>query len=71
MKKRIREHKLVEPEYNEFEVVEAIMRERLKDDTIRRNCNHCNEGVLNYVNGYEPYTIDHLQCPVCDSTYNL
>ena len=71
MKKRVRKHRLVEPEYNEFEVIEAIIKERLKDGRITRNCTHCGDGVLEFVNGYQPYTIDHLQCPTCDSTYNL
>lgn len=26
-------------------------------------------GVLEFVNGLEPYTVDHLQCSRCDSTY--
>lgn len=71
MKKRIRKHRLVEPEYNEMEVIEAIIKERLKDGRIQRKCTHCEDGILEFVNGCQPYTIDHLQCPTCDSTYNL
>jgi len=34
-------------------------------------CPHCNEGKLELVNGNYPYNIDHLQCNICDSTFNL
>lgn len=34
-------------------------------------CPHCNEGVLQYVRAALPYSLKHLQCNNCDSTYNL
>jgi len=34
-------------------------------------CPHCEEGVLELVNGVYPYTLDHFQCTKCDSTYSL
>ena len=34
-------------------------------------CPHCEEDKLVLIKGNEPYNIDHLQCPSCDSTYNL
>jgi len=33
-------------------------------------CPHCKEADLEEVKGDIPWTIDHLQCPNCDSTYN-
>lgn len=34
-------------------------------------CPHCKKGKLVKVKGYEPYTIDHLMCELCYSTYNI
>lgn len=34
-------------------------------------CPHCKIGLIEFVNGYEPYNIDHLMCSKCDSTYIL
>lgn len=34
-------------------------------------CPHCNSDELTLINGNEPYDVDHLQCPTCDSTYTL
>jgi len=34
-------------------------------------CPHCKKGILELVKGNEPFTIDHLQCNICDSTFNL
>lgn len=33
-------------------------------------CAFCKEGELEEIKGDAPYTIDHLQCPRCDSTFN-
>jgi transposase-like protein len=33
-------------------------------------CPHCKKAELCQIMGDEPWTIDHLQCPECDSTYN-
>lgn len=41
--------------------------EEIKENML---CPHCGNGKLTHVVGYEPYIIDHLQCDVCDSTYN-
>jgi len=75
MKKRIRKHRLVEPEYNKFEVIVVIYRERVNKGLIKLKvgdvCPHCVEDNLQLAFGVEPYTINHLQCPTCDSTYNL
>ena len=35
-----------------------------------RGCDHCNY-YLEYIEGCEPYSVGHLQCPNCDSTYVL
>ena len=32
-------------------------------------CPHCYNGKLEYVLADEPYSEDHYQCSVCDSTY--
>lgn len=32
-------------------------------------CPHCNNGILELIIGYEPYTDDYLQCDNCYSTY--
>jgi Zn finger protein HypA/HybF involved in hydrogenase expression len=71
MKKKIRKHRLVEPEYNEFEIIEAIYKGRIREGKVKILCEHCNSDVLVLINGVEPYSVDHLQCPTCDSTYNL
>jgi len=75
MKKRLRKHKLVEPEYNEFEIIEAIYKGKYEKGEIKLEvghvCPHCMDDYLILINGVEPYSIDHLQCPTCDSTYNL
>ena len=34
-------------------------------------CPHCKDATLDLVKEDFPYNIDHLQCPNCDSTYNL
>ncbi len=34
-------------------------------------CPHCKIGLIEFVNGYEPYNVDHLMCSKCDSTYVL
>jgi transposase-like protein len=34
-------------------------------------CPHCGLEKVKEVKGDEPYTIDHLICPSCDSTYNI
>lgn len=34
-------------------------------------CPHCKRDSLELVEENEPYTIEHLQCPVCDSTYPI
>lgn len=34
-------------------------------------CPHCKEGKLEIIKGCEPYSIDHLMCDRCDSTYCL
>ena len=34
-------------------------------------CPHCHKGILELVLENYPWTTDHLQCNVCDSTYNL
>lgn len=34
-------------------------------------CTFCGNANLVYVNGYEPHSIDHLACPLCNSTYPL
>lgn len=34
-------------------------------------CLKCNCGILEKVNGTEPYNQDHLQCNNCDSTFNI
>jgi len=33
-------------------------------------CPHCNEGTVVLVKGTDPYTTDHYQCTLCDSTFN-
>lgn len=33
-------------------------------------CPEC-DGVLEFIAGLEPYTIDHLMCDKCDGTYCL
>ena len=33
-------------------------------------CPHCKKGKLIHIPEVFPYTIDHLQCDKCDSTYN-
>jgi len=34
-------------------------------------CTICKKGKLELVTENFPYTIDHLQCSNCDSTFNL
>ena len=34
-------------------------------------CLHCRSFYLEVVEGDEPYTVAHLQCPDCDSTFVL
>lgn len=34
-------------------------------------CPHCNKGIILLIVGVFPYTIDHLICDHCDSTYCL
>jgi transcription elongation factor Elf1 len=34
-------------------------------------CPHCKNKKLQYCYKNEPYTLEHLQCPECDSTYNI
>lgn len=34
-------------------------------------CDHCKKGKLKVIQGNYPYTINHFQCPKCDSTYNI
>lgn len=34
-------------------------------------CEFCSKGNLVVVEGRYPYTVRHLQCPLCDSTYCL
>lgn len=33
------------------------------------NCPHCNNGVLELIKEDYPWTIDHLQCSYCESTF--
>ena len=34
-------------------------------------CPHCKKGFLVIVDGSYPFNFKYLQCPNCDSTYNL
>jgi hypothetical protein len=34
-------------------------------------CGRCEDGKVELVSGTAPWDPDHLQCPVCDSTYNI
>ena len=72
MKKYVQKHCMV---YNEFEIIETIYREKVEKGLIKlevgHTCPYCFNNNLDLVEGREPYTIDHLQCPTCDSTYNL
>ena len=34
-------------------------------------CTSCAQGAVEHIRGTAPYDPDHLQCPVCDSTYCL
>jgi len=34
-------------------------------------CPHCKKDYLKLTKGNEPYSIDHLTCPDCGSTFNL
>ena len=36
-----------------------------------RLCPHCKKGLLEGVLGTKPYTMSHLQCYRCDSTYTF
>ena len=42
----------------------------LSTEAKKIKCEHCREGVLEQVKGDAPWSVDHLQCPLCDSTYN-
>jgi CheY-like chemotaxis protein len=42
-----------------------------KMEMIGNICPHCNDGVLTLMRENFPYTIDHLSCSSCSSTYNL
>ena len=33
-------------------------------------CDHCKEGRVKFVRGYEPWSTDHYACELCNSTYN-
>lgn len=37
----------------------------------RLKCLKCKSGILEKVNGTEPYNQDYLQCNNCDSTFNI
>lgn len=34
-------------------------------------CPKCTSGIIEKVNGNEPFNEDHLQCNNCDSTFNI
>lgn len=34
-------------------------------------CKNCKNGILEEVSGIKPYNENHLQCNICDSTYNI
>ena len=34
-------------------------------------CEHCKEAYLEFIGEDEPYSVAHLACPNCDSTYVL
>ena len=34
-------------------------------------CLYCERGALVIIGEVYPYSIEHLQCPLCDSTYTL
>lgn len=36
-----------------------------------KSCTHCGHHTLEFVKGYEPYTVDYIQCERCHSTYNI
>lgn len=36
-----------------------------------RRCRFCETTEVHLVTGYEPYTVDHWGCPLCDSTYDI
>ncbi len=34
-------------------------------------CSFCKLGTLKIIPADEPYSLEHLECPECDSTFNL
>jgi uncharacterized protein YbaR (Trm112 family) len=34
-------------------------------------CPHCKKDHLKYMDADEPWNMEYLQCPNCDSTYNI
>jgi ssDNA-binding Zn-finger/Zn-ribbon topoisomerase 1 len=34
-------------------------------------CPNCDKADVDFVEGNAPHDVGHLQCPVCDSTYNI
>jgi len=45
------------------------MKEKIKP-YVGLTCPYCKKGKLIHIPEVFPYTIDHLQCDKCDSTYN-
>jgi hypothetical protein len=42
-----------------------------KELKVGDDCPFCKKAKVVLVEEYFPWTTDHLQCPKCDSTYNL
>jgi hypothetical protein len=40
-------------------------------EKVNETCPNCNEGILEFVPENFPFTTDHLQCNLCDSTFSI
>lgn len=60
---------------NESYINYLVKKIKYKKKILRLFCPHCNksknlnDGFLEYVEGIEPYCIDHYMCNKCDSTF--